>query len=346
MRSMRVFHSEAHRLHAPEGELHGGRLVPPFETPRRIEIVRARLAERGFDDLADPGPADMAAIEAMCDPGYLAFLRTAWEEWRAEGFEGDVIAASFPARRMHTDRPPRDVDGRAGHYALASETAITRTTWDAALASAACAQAAAGHVAAGAPHAFALCRPPGHHATADMYGGYCFLNNAALAAERLRAEGAARVAVLDVDFHHGNGTQDIFWTRGDVLFASIHGDPLDAFPYFLGHADERGAGEGEGATINHPLPPGTDYGPWSEALEDALARIRRFGAEAVVVSLGVDAFEEDPISFFGLTSGDLHDAGRRIGRLGLPTVLCLEGGYALESVGVNVVGVLEGVADP
>lgn len=318
--------------------------MPPFECPRRVEIVRARLAERGFDAPEDPGPADAAAVEALCDPGYLAFLRTAFADWRAEGFEGDVIAASFPARRMRTDRPPRNVDGRAGYYALACETAITAGTWDAALGSAACAQAAAAHVAAGAPSAFALCRPPGHHATADMYGGYCFLNNAALAAERLRAGGAARVAVLDVDFHHGNGTQDVFRARGDVLFASIHGDPLDAFPYFTGFADERGEGAGEDATVNYPLPPGTPYGPWSEALDAALGRIAAFGAEALVVSLGVDAFREDPISFFRLASEDFLDMGARIGRAGLPTVLCLEGGYAVEAVGVNVVNVLEGVA--
>ena len=176
-----------------------------------------------------------------------------------------------------------------------------------------------------------------------MYGGYCFLNNAALAAERLLSGGAARVAVLDVDFHHGNGTQDIFWTRGDVLFASLHGDPMDAFPYYLGFADETGAGEGKGTTANYPMPPGTGYDAWAQALDDALARIGAFGAEALVVSLGVDAYREDPISFFRLASEDFADAGRRIGRAGLPTVLCLEGGYAVEAVGVNVVAVLEGV---
>ena len=345
MGAMRVFHSDDHRLHAPSAELYGGRLVEPFESPRRVETILARLSERGFGDVVPPRPPDRAAIEALCDPGYLAFLRTAWAEWRAEGFEGDVIAASYPARRMRHDRPPRNVDGRAGHYALASETAIAQGTWDAALASAACAQSAAAHVADGARAAFALCRPPGHHATADMYGGYCFLNNAALAAERLRARGAPRVAVLDVDFHHGNGTQDIFWERGDVLFASLHGDPRDAFPYFLGHADETGAGLGEGTTVNHPMPPGTGYGRWSGALDDALARIGAFGAEALVVSLGVDAHREDPIGFFRLGSEDFADAGRRIGRLGLPTVLCLEGGYAVGALGVNVVNVLEGVMD-
>jgi acetoin utilization deacetylase AcuC-like enzyme len=149
--------------------------------------------------------------------------------------------------------------------------------------------------------------------------------------------------VLDVDFHHGNGTQDIFRARGDVLFASIHGDPLDAFPYYTGFADETGEGAGEGATINHPLPPGTPYGPWSEALDDALRRIADWGAEALVLSLGVDAFREDPISFFRLASEDFLDMGARVGRTGLPVAACLEGGYAVDAVGINVVNALEGI---
>jgi acetoin utilization deacetylase AcuC-like enzyme len=158
----------------------------------------------------------------------------------------------------------------------------------------------------------------------------------------LRAGGAGRVAILDIDFHHGNGTQDIFWQRGDVFFASLHGAPEDAFPYFLGYADETGEGEGEGTTANYPMPPGTTWGPWSDALDAALARIGGFGAEALVVSLGVDAYERDPISFFKLTSDDFLRAGERIGRAGLTAVFCLEGGYAVEAVGVNVVNVLEG----
>jgi acetoin utilization deacetylase AcuC-like enzyme len=243
---------------------------------------------------------------------------------------------------MQMSRPPRNIDGKVGYYALANETAMTRGTWEAALSSAASAQAAQRHVAGGASAAFALCRPPGHHATADMFGGYCFINNVALVAEAFRAQGAGRVAVLDIDFHHGNGTQDIFYGRGDVFFASIHGAPEDAFPYFLGYADETGAGKGEDANVNYPFPPGTAYGHWAEALDDALARIRAWGAEALVVSLGVDAYKDDPISFFRLDSPDFMDAGRRIGGLKLPTVFCMEGGYAIEAVGINAVNVLEG----
>jgi acetoin utilization deacetylase AcuC-like enzyme len=255
---------------------------------------------------------------------------------------GEIICAGMPTRHQRSDIIPRNIDGRVGYYCHASETAITGGTWRAALSSMASAQAATRAVAAGARAAFALCRPPGHHATQDQYGGYCFLNNAAVAADMLTHDGARRVAVLDIDFHHGNGTQEIFYRRGDVMFASIHGDPHDMYPYFVGHADERGQGAGEGTNLNYPLPPKTPYGPWAEALDDAIARIRAWGAEALVVSLGVDAYKDDPISFFRLDSPDFMDCGRRIGRMGLPTVFVMEGGYAIEKVGVNTVNVLEG----
>ncbi|MXU65674.1 histone deacetylase family protein [Oceanomicrobium pacificus] len=339
---MKTFFSEDHRAHFPQAELHGGQFVTPFERPSRIEHVLTRLKERGFAAPIAPDPADRAVVDALHAPDYLDFLETAWAEWKAEGFEGEIIAASFPARRMQTARPPRNIDGKVGYYALAAETAITEGTWAAAWSSMASAQAAQRAVAAGDRAAFALCRPPGHHAASDMYGGYCFLNNAAAVAEMFRRDGAAKVAVLDVDFHHGNGTQDIFYDRGDVFFASLHGAPEDAFPYFLGFADETGTGAGDGATANYPMAPGTGYGPWSEALDDALSRIRAFGAEALVLSLGVDTFKDDPISFFKLDSGDFLDMGARVARAGLPTVICMEGGYAIEAVGINTVNVLEG----
>lgn len=339
---MRVFASEAHAKHAPRGELSGGVFVPPFECPERVELILKRLRGQGFDDIVKPGPVDMDAVRAMCDPGYLAFLEFGWDQWVAAGHQGDIIATNWPARRMQSARPPRDIDGRAGYYALASETAICSGTWDAALASAACAQNAAAFVSDGAAAAFALCRPPGHHATADMYGGYCFLNNAALAAEALRGRGAARVAIIDVDFHHGNGTQDIFYSRGDVFFASLHGAPEEAFPYFLGFADETGIGTGEDSNANYPMPEGTGFDRWVDALDDALARALMSGAEALVISLGVDAYKLDPISFFKLESEDFTRIGEKLARLKKPTVFCMEGGYAIDDVGVNAVNVLEG----
>ncbi len=339
---MQTFFSEDHRLHFPQAELSGGELVTPYERPSRIEYVLARLREQGFPAVTDPGPVDMGPVRRLLDPGYLAFLETCWDDWKAAGHAGEIICAGQPTRRQRTDIIPRNIEGRVGYYCHASETAITGGTWRAALSSMASAQAATRAVMAGAPAAFALCRPPGHHATADQFGGYCFLNNAAVAADMLTQDGASRVAVLDIDFHHGNGTQDIFYHRADVFFASIHGDPHDVYPYFAGHADERGAGPGEGTTANYPLPPMTSYGPWAKALDDAIARIVTFGAQALVVSLGVDAYKDDPISFFKLDSPDFMDCGRRIGRMGLPTVFVMEGGYAIDKVGLNTVNVLEG----
>lgn len=342
---MRIFHSDDHRLHFPQAELSGGEFVTPFERPSRVEYVLNRLRARGLTDIAAPDAVDMAPVQALLDPGYLAFLQTAWGEWKAAGMAGEIIAANVPARGMHLDRIPTNIDGKVGYYCHASETAMTAGTWDAALASLACAQSAQAVVAAGADSAFALCRPPGHHATADQYGGYCFINNAAVVAEMFRASGAGRVAILDIDFHHGNGTQSLFYDRADVMFASLHGAPQEAYPYFLGYADETGAGAGEGMNLNYPMSAGTGYTLWSQALEDAIGRISAWGAQALVVSLGVDAYKEDPISFFKLDSDDFTDAGRRIGRMKLPTVFCMEGGYAIEAVGINTVNVLEGFKD-
>ncbi len=342
---MKVFYSEEHRLHFPQAELSGGQFVTPYERPSRVEYILNRLRERGLREIADPGAVDMAPITALCAPDYLQFLETCWGDWKASGNAGEVIPFSVPVRRMHTDRVPRNIDGKVGYYCLGQETAITAGTWRAALSSAASAQAAFRAVSGGDKAAFALCRPPGHHATADMYGGYCFLNNAGVVAQMARDAGAARVAILDIDFHHGNGTQDIFYARDDVFYASIHGAPEDAFPYYLGFADELGTGAGEGANENCPLPPGTGYGLWSQALDHLLARLTTWGAELLVVSLGVDAYKDDPISFFKLDSADFTDAGRRIARLGLPTVFCMEGGYAIEAVGINTVNVLEGFED-
>ena len=339
---MKTFFSERHRLHFPQAELSGGQFVTPYERPSRIEYVLNRLAERGMTDIVDPGPVDLEPVKQLLDPGYLSFLETAWDDWKAEGMAGEIIAANVPSRGMHLDRVPNNIDGKVGYYCHASETAITAGTWAAALSSMASAQAAQRHVAQGARAAFALCRPPGHHSTRDQYGGYCFLNNAAVVAQMFRNDGLDKVAILDIDFHHGNGTQEIFYDRGDVLFASLHGQPEDSYPFFIGYADETGSGAGDGCNLNYPMPPGTPYPFWAKALDDAIARITDWGAQALVVSLGVDAYKEDPISFFKLESDDFTDAGRRIGTMGLPTVFCMEGGYAIEAVGINTVNVLEG----
>ncbi len=338
---MLTIHSPRHLLRRATSELAGGHLVAPFECPERIAFVLERIAETGLGEVIEPAEHGLDPILAVHDADFVRFLETAWADWVASGATGEAIPIVWPARRM-SRRVPNEIGGRLGHYALAAETSITEGTFAAARSSADVAVEAASRVADGAGAVFGLCRPPGHHAARDLYGGYCFLNNAAIAVERLKARGASRVAVLDVDFHHGNGTQDVFYDRGDVLYASIHGDPRETFPYFLGYADEIGRGEGEGATLNLPLAPGADWEVWGAALATALTRIDRFGAEAVVVSLGVDAYEGDPHGFFRLRSQDFLRLGEAIGRAGHPTVFLMEGGYAVAEIGVNVVNVLMG----
>jgi len=339
---MKIIHTEKHRKRASQTELYGGELVPPFECPERIEHVIAELAVRGYSDITEPENFDLAPLLRVHSPDYIEFLQNCWIDWKAEGFNGEAIASTWPSRRMTRETPPRNIDGRIGYYCLASETSISEGTWEAAYASAEVALTGAKFIQEGKRAAFALCRPPGHHAAQDMFGGYCFLNNAAIAAQSLRDGGAKKVAVIDVDFHHGNGTQAIFYDRDDVLFLSLHGDPDDAFPYFLGGADETGEGRGDGFNVNYPLPPGCPYSKWTEALHDALAKINDYAPDALIVSLGVDTFENDPISFFKLKSADFKDYGEQIARLGLPTLFVMEGGYAVSEIGVNTVNVLEG----
>lgn len=240
------------------------------------------------------------------------------------------------------ERVPKDIDGRLGYYSFAAETSITEGTWDAACASANVALTAQALVANGEPAAFALCRPPGHHAHADLLGGYCFFNNAAISAQAFRDQGAKRVAILDVDFHHGNGTQAIFYQRSDVLTISLHGDPDLVFPHFLGFEDETGEGDGNGYNQNLVYPPGTPFEVWREGLETACQRITEYQPEALVIALGVDTFEDDPISFFKLTSADYLLMGERLAKLNLPTLFTMEGGYDVDAIGVNVVNVLKG----
>ena len=215
-------------------------------------------------------------------------------------------------------------------------------TWTAAKAGADAAVSAARCLGAGERAVFCATRPPGHHAGADFMGGYCFLNNAAVAAQALVQQGCERVAVLDVDYHHGNGTQSIFYDRPDVLFVSLHGDPRTEYPFYLGHADETGRGAGEGFNLNLPLPAGSTVPAWFDALEAACARLARHGGDALVVSLGLDTFAGDPISAFALQGDDFSRLGQRLKRLGLPVVFVLEGGYAAAELGMNAVNVIEG----
>ncbi len=341
---MKAVHSPLHAVHDGGVELYRGALVPTFETPERAEIIRAALESGGYE-LLEPRAIPESRLLRVHEAEFVDFLRGVHARWLAEGREGHVIPSGFPARGLRRDRRPSGISGSLGYFAFDASSPIVAGTWDAALAAARCAMTAAAIVAEGERAAYALCRPPGHHAARSTYGGYCYLNNAALAAQYLRDEGCARVAVLDVDYHHGNGTQEIFWERDDVLFVSLHGDPETEYPWFMGYADERGFGRGEGCTLNLPLPAGTGWDTYGAALDTALAAIRRFAPAALVVSLGVDTFTADPISAFKLESRHYPLIGECIAALGLPTVLVQEGGYAVAEIGTNVVGVLGAFAD-
>jgi len=339
---MQTFHSELTQRRRARTELDGGELVSPYECPERVELVLERIRNAALGDVQAPPAYGLDPVLAVHDAGYVAFLEHCWRDWVAAGHRGEAIAWVWPTRTMPDGVVPEHIDGRLGYYALGADTSICEGTFEAAMASKDIALAAVDHVLATGEPAFGLCRPPGHHAATDQFGGYCFFNNAAIAAQRALDAGCSRVAVLDVDFHHGNGTQQIFYARNDVLFLSLHGDPRHCFPFFLGHADETGEGRGAGFTANFPLAPGTGYAAWVTALEAAKARIRAAGCDLLVVSLGVDTFEHDPISAFRLASHDFTDMGQRLSDLGLPTVFVLEGGYAVAEIGINVVNVLRG----
>lgn len=343
---MRLFVNHLNHLHAGRMEMHRGQMVPCFESSTRLNSVLEALARQGFPNCEQVDPAATCldtVLPRIHDAAYLDFLRTAWSRWvepDASRAALDLLPDVWPTRGMRQDVLPDNFAAQVGYYAFDSGSPITAGTWQAAYQGAACAVAAAQAVAAGESAAAALTRPPGHHAGANFYGGYCFLNNAALAAQTLRDQGVERVAILDVDYHHGNGTQAIFEARSDVLTLSIHGDPKTEYPFFLGHADEFGVSAGLGHNRNWPLPRGSDATAWFDALAQACELVRQWGAQALVVPLGLDAFEGDPISGFTLSSADFVRVGERLKDLALPTVLTLEGGYATAELGTNAAHVL------
>lgn len=340
---MKTFYTADHRLHHSGMEVSFGSIVETFEKPERAEIVLSRIKEVGLGPVLDPQHYGREPIERVHTPDYLDFLENVFAEWRAAGRDGEVWPYSWRHRSMPPiDSPPSGLDARLSYYSFDMAGSITQTTWQAARRAADTALAGADAVLAGDRAAFSLCRPPGHHAGRDFFGGYCYLNNAAIAAQRLRDSGHGRVAIFDIDYHHGNGTQEIFYDRADVLLASLHGDPDFEFPFHLGYAHECGAGSGAGYNLNFPLPAGTGWADWRDAFEDAHERIRDFQPSALVVSLGVDTFKGDPISQFKLDSEHFLVIGARIAALDLPTLFVMEGGYAVEALGVNAVNVLQG----
>ena len=338
---MLTIYSNAHRLHHAT-ELKDGVLKPCFEMPSRADTILARVQAVGLGEVIAPREFGSASYARVHSERYVRFLEQAWSEWQALGREHDALPLIWPVRDLRSDIEPQHIDGKLGFYAMDAGVAITAGTWQAVRTSADLALTGMAALAQGEYSAFALCRPPGHHAAAEYMGGYCYLNNAAIAAQHALDNGAKRVAVLDVDYHHGNGTQSIFYDRADVMFTSLHGDPTHSYPYFLGHRDETGAGAGLGFNHNYPLPHGTGWDGYGTALAHACNAIAAYAPDAVVISLGVDTFKDDPISHFRLESEDFLKIGQTIAGIGRPTLFVMEGGYMVDDIGVNAVNVLRG----
>lgn len=338
---MRTIYSDDHRLQHGKTELNHGVMMPVVEKPSRADTILARIREVGLGEVLAPEDFGTDPVLRVHSPAFVDFLRTAWDEWSALHGEVDAFPINWVVRGLRQARPDH-IDGKVGFYAGDAGTPITAGTWKAITASANVALTGGRMVKEGERAAFSLCRPPGHHASTDVYNGYCFFNNAAVAAQYLLDQGARKVAILDIDYHHGNGTQEIFYRRKDVLFVSIHADPKVEYPYFLGYADERGEGEGESFNLNLPLPFGTRREAYDSALAKAIGAIEAYGPDALILSFGADTFESDPISQFKLKSDDFIGIGETLGRMGLPTLIVMEGGYAVDALGVNVANLLSG----
>lgn len=341
---MIVFHAPDHQGHAPEYEWERGVRVPCRETPERVRIVCRELEASGHQ-LRMPTHDSAPFLPRVHAPRYLAFLASMWEQWVAlDPANAEIMPspAVWPVRTLRSDIEPENFTARLGLYSMDNETPLAAGTWTAAKAAADAAVSGAALLGAGARSAFCATRPPGHHAGSDFMGGYCFLNHAAIAAEALRAGGCDRVAILDIDYHHGNGTQSIFSAREDVLTVSIHGDPRTEYPFYLGYEDETREGPGAGFNRNYPLPAGTGFETWFATLEAALARVKEHHPGALIVSLGLDTYAGDPISTFQLQTEDYPTVGARLRDAGLPTLFILEGGYAVADLGRNAAAVLQG----
>jgi acetoin utilization deacetylase AcuC-like enzyme len=337
---MKVFHNPQHSRHYPRHFLVSGAPQSNPEVPERADALLEAAIAGGHEAVEQGTDFGLGPVAAVHTPEYLSFLMHIFARWqRIDGASEEVIPNIHPNGRR--GGYPASAVGQAGYHMADTACPISAGTWPAALASAHVAVAAARDVLAGAPAAYALCRPPGHHAFADMAGGFCYVNNTSVAAQELRAH-HARIAILDVDLHHGNGTQGIFYGRDDVLTVSLHADPVRFYPFFWGHADERGEGPGLGYNLNLPLARGTGDDEYILALERALHRIRAFAPGALVVALGLDAHKDDPLAGLALTTDGFAHIGAAVAGLGLASVLVQEGGYLTAALGTNLQAFLRG----
>jgi acetoin utilization deacetylase AcuC-like enzyme len=336
---MKVYYSEVHRKHEPPFEVFDGGLRTPYmENADRMDRILNALNQTDWANLYEPKDFGLDPIHAVHDKDYIEFLASCWTEWLdSEAKDKSTLLPATFALRRHPQKPT-SLLGRAGYYMMDLSACIVAGTYQAALASANCALSAAQAIANGERTAFALCRPPGHHAGKDYSGGYCFINNASVAANWLSSRG--KVAVLDIDYHCGNGTQDIFYDRGDVLTISIHADPNFEYPHYAGYANETGTGTGLGFHRNFPLEKGTDDARYLPVLEEGLRLIRSFAPKYLVVSAGMDIYADDPLGTIKVTTEGIAEIGKRVSALDLPTAIVMEGGYNNDALGRNIVSFL------
>lgn len=342
---MIAVYSPRHIQHDPPHEFLDGRFIRFTEAPIRAEMIYKALIESQVATIIGPDDFGLQPILDIHSADYVEMLRTIYDRWVAEGNNPQAALPGIMATRtLNGHRSPSPL-AEIGYYSLDVSAPVMGGTYAAALEAAHCALTGAARLVNGERAAYALCRPPGHHATSDLMGGFCYLNNAAIAAQYLTQQGTQRVAILDIDVHGGNGTQAIFYDRADVLFISLHGSPEWEYPYFTGYVEDRGEGAGEGLTINFPLAKGTADAEYLPVVDQALAHIRDFDPAYIVLSAGFDTFEGDPLSKLKLTTGCYHEIGKRVMALGLPVLAVQEGGYNVAALGQNVVSLLRGMSD-
>lgn len=343
---MITIYSDKHNLHFglldPRSD---GQFRPSSECPERANSVLMAIQNSGLGEIRSPRQFNESDYLSVHSDDYVSFLKNVWREWLASGQpETNARPDTFVGAGMRY-ADTQSVIGKLGRYSFDSTSPFVAGSWQAIQASADCALTGAALVGAGERFVFAACRPPGHHAARNFCGGYCYLNNNSLAAQSLLSCGAERVAILDLDYHHGNGTQSIFYQRDDVLTVSIHADPCHEYPYFIGFADESGEDKGQGFNVNYPLPFGTGWDQYKSVLAQALERVRGFSPDALIVALGLDTFAGDPTTHFLMESIDFTRMGQAVAQLGLPTLTVLEGGYSVDYIGLNAVNFLSGLEE-
>jgi acetoin utilization deacetylase AcuC-like enzyme len=336
---MRIYFSEKHRLHNTDKVLVNDQPYEIEEIPARADIILNALRSANLGPILPPDDHGLNPILEIHTKDFVDHLQNIFSEQAAfYGEKQPVFPETFATRPIR--HHPTCLLGRKGYYAFGVGTPILEGTWEAAYWSAQCALSGVSQLLQGDSAVYSLCRPPGHHAAVDIYGGFCFLNNAAIAARQLHA----RTAILDIDYHHGNGTQEIFYQDPDILYCSLHADPDDDYPYFWGGADEIGEGPGLGYNRNWPLPQHITDSDYLIVLDKALETIASFSPKYLVVSLGLDIGAGDPVGGFSITQDGFRRIGQQIANLCLPTLIIQEGGYLLDSLGPNGIAFLHNFA--